>query len=55
LITVSGREVAELAPVASKSVFVPRSVIESIIREAPVDRDFAGDIEATLGERVDAV
>ncbi len=55
LITVSGREVAELAPVASKSVFVPRSVIESIIREAPVDRDFAGDIEAALGQRVDAL
>jgi prevent-host-death family protein len=55
LITVSGREVAELAPVASKSVFVPRSVIQSIIREAPVDRDFAGDIEAALGQRVDAL
>jgi prevent-host-death family protein len=55
LITVSGREVAELAPVASKSVFVPRSLIESIIREAPVDRDFAGDIEAALGQRVDAL
>lgn len=55
LITVSGREVAELAPVASKSVFVPRSVIEGIIREAPVDRDFGGDIEAALGQRVDAL
>lgn len=55
LITVSGREVAELAPVASKSVFVPRSVIESIIREAPIDRDFGGDIEAALGQRVDAL
>jgi prevent-host-death family protein len=55
LITVSGREVAELGPVASRSVFVPRSVIESIIREAPVDRDLRGDIEAALGQRVDAL
>lgn len=53
LITVSGHEVAELAPVASKSVFMPRSVVESIIREAPLDRDFADDIRAALGERVD--
>jgi prevent-host-death family protein len=55
LITVSGREVAELVRVASKSVFVPRSVIESIIREAPVDRDFGDDIEAAVGQRVDAL
>ncbi len=53
LITVSGHEVAELVPVVSRSVFVPRSIIERIIREAPLDHGFAGDIEAAAGQRVD--
>ncbi len=32
---------------------MPRSVVESIICEAPLDRDFVDDIRAALGERVD--
>jgi len=53
LITVSGHEIAELGPVASKSDFAPRSVVENIIREAPLDPQFLGDIGAALSQRVD--
>lgn len=53
LITVSGRTVAELAPPSSRLVFVPRSAVESIIREAPLDAGFAKDVDALLGERID--
>jgi prevent-host-death family protein len=52
VVTVSGHKVAELRP-ASDSAFVPRSVVESILREAPLDRRFAKDIEAAAGQRVD--
>lgn len=52
-ITVSGHEVAELTPVASKSVFVSSSVVESIIRETPLDRGFKADLKAAIGQRVD--
>ena len=53
LVTISGQEVAELTPLASRSLFVPRSVVESLIREVPLDRGFAGDVDAALGQRVD--
>ena len=53
LVTVSGRGVAELAPVASRSYFVPRSVVERIIREAPLDRGFKADIDQLLDQRID--
>lgn len=53
LITVSGRVVAELRPAATRSRWVPRWVVESIIREAPLDPKFAKDVDAVLGERID--
>ena len=53
LITVSGHEVAELIPAQSRSHFVPRSVLEGIIREAPLDQHFSDDIEKAAGQRVD--
>jgi prevent-host-death family protein len=53
LITVSGHEVAELAPVKSRFVFVPTSVIEGILTEAPLDHDFAADVDAAIGMHVD--
>ncbi len=53
LITVSGHEVAELIPAESRSHFVPRSALERILREAPLDKDFTHDIEAVAGQRVD--
>jgi prevent-host-death family protein len=53
LITVAGREIAQLGPLASRSTFVSRSVVERIIREAPLDDRFGDDIKAALGQRVD--
>src|SRR2546425_11076035 len=53
LITVAGREIAALGPLASRSTFVPRSVIEGIIGEAALDDRFGDDVEAALGDRVD--
>src|SRR2546429_149637 len=53
LITVAGREIAALGPLASRSTFVPRSVVEGIIGEAALDDRFGDDVEAALGDRVD--
>lgn len=55
LVTVSGHGVAELGPVASRPYFVPRSVVESILREAPLDRAFLSDIHGAIGQRVDEI
>lgn len=52
LISVSGRVVAELGPRSTKPYFVPRTVIESIIREAPLDRGFLNDLRVMRRERV---
>ena len=53
LITVAGREVAELGPVASRSRFASKSAVEAIIREAPLDDQFIRDVHAALGDRID--
>lgn len=53
LITVAGREIAELGPLASRSAFAPRSAVERIIREAPLDDRFGDDVGAALRDRVD--
>ena len=53
LITVSGRPVAELSPVSTGSVFVPRSVVESMIREAPLDPNFMADVDEALDQRIE--
>jgi prevent-host-death family protein len=53
IITVSGRTVAELGPISSRLVFAPRSVIEAIIREAPLDKDFTRDVDEGLDQSVD--
>lgn len=55
LITVSGRGVAELGPAGSRPHFVPRAVLESILREAPLDRAFLSDIHDATGQRVDEI
>jgi prevent-host-death family protein len=54
-ITVSGRVVAEIRPARVRSTWVPRSVIETIIREAPLDPGFAADIDEVMGERIDEI
>ena len=53
LITVAGREVAELGPVASRSRFTTKAAVEEIIREAPLDDQFMRDVHAALGDRID--
>ena len=52
-ITVSGREVAELAPAATRSEFASRSAVERILREAPLDPGFAADLATAVGQRID--
>jgi len=53
LITVSGREVAELGPVPSRSYFASKSALEAIIREAPLDDQFMRDVHDALDDRID--
>ena len=53
LVTVAGREVAELGPVTSRSRFGSKSALEAIIREAPLDDQFMRDVNAVVGERID--
>ena len=53
VITVSGRVVAQLAPASRRSPWVSRSVVERIIREAPLDPGFTADVDEVLGERID--
>jgi prevent-host-death family protein len=53
LITVTGRTVAELNPVHTRSYFVPRYVLERIIREAPLDSGFFDDIKDLRDQRID--
>ncbi len=53
LITVAGREVAELVPLTSRSRFTTKAAAEEIIREAPLDDQFMRDVHAALGDRID--
>jgi prevent-host-death family protein len=53
LITVAGREVAGLGPVASRSRFASKSAVQAIIREAPLDDQFIRDVHAAVGDRID--
>lgn len=52
-VTVSGRAVADLVPVAESRVFVPWDVVATIIREAPLDRGFQQDVAMLMGHRLD--
>ena len=52
-ITVAGRDVAELGPVAARGRFASKSALEAILREAPLDDQFMRDINDVLGERID--
>jgi hypothetical protein len=33
--------------------FVPRAVVEEIIREAPLDQQFESDLRDAVGDRID--
>jgi prevent-host-death family protein len=53
LITVAGREVAALGPVASPTRFTSRAVLEAILREAPLDDQFMHDVRDAFDDRID--
>lgn len=52
-VTVRGRPVADLVPVSETRRFVARADFESILRETPLDRDFAKDVKTALSSTVD--
>ncbi|MBM2809515.1 MAG: putative prevent-host-death family protein [Chloroflexi bacterium] len=53
-ITVDGRPVADLVPITGKRrTFVPRSDVEWILANAPLDELFARDIDEMLGATID--
>jgi len=51
-VTVDGRPVADLVPIEGRRRFVPRTDIESIVRQAPLDPAFAADVAAALDEEI---
>jgi prevent-host-death family protein len=54
-VTVNGRPVADLIPVSQSRRFVARADFELILRESPLDRDFAKDVQAALSSTVDEI
>ena len=52
-VTVRGRPVADLVPVAVERQFVSRSDLETILAEDPLDPGFVDDVRAALGSTVD--
>lgn len=52
-ITVSGKPVADLVPASTRRTWVPREVLERIIREAPLDKNFMRDVRFMREQRVD--
>ncbi|MDQ3555093.1 MAG: type II toxin-antitoxin system prevent-host-death family antitoxin [Chloroflexota bacterium] len=50
-VTVGGRPVADLVPISSRQRFVPRAVIERILRDAPLDPRFERDVADALDDR----
>lgn len=51
-VTVRGRPVADLVPVAEARQFVGRSDLLSIIESDPLDAGFSDDVHAVLGSTV---
>jgi prevent-host-death family protein len=52
-VTVRGRPVAELVPISGTRRFVPRSEVEALIADVPLDAGFAGDVRAVLSATTD--
>lgn len=48
-VTVKGRPVADLVPVAAGRRFVPRADVERLLIESPLDEAFKTDIDAVIG------
>lgn len=52
-VTVDGRPVADLLPIQERRSFVPWGEVERILREAPLDADFAADVMSVVPETID--
>jgi prevent-host-death family protein len=52
-ITVRGKPVADLIPVAGTRTFVPRADVLRILDLAPLDAGFSSDVGALLGQTID--
>ncbi len=53
-VTVNGRPVAELRPIEEgyPRTFVPRALIEKMLREAPLDPEFLDDVRGAIDDTV---
>lgn len=52
-VTVKGRPVADLVPISEARRYVARADFEPILRDSPLDRDFAKDVHAALSSTID--
>jgi len=52
-VTVRGRPVAELVPIAAGQDHVSPSEVRRIVREAPLDSGFSADVESVAGATID--
>ena len=52
-ITVDGHPVAELRPIDTRARFVSASVLNDILRSAPLDAGFVADVDAIIGQTID--
>ncbi|MFN2389717.1 MAG: type II toxin-antitoxin system Phd/YefM family antitoxin [Actinomycetota bacterium] len=52
-VTVRGRPVADLVPVAEGRRFVPRADVERLVDDAPLDGGFARAIAGVVGATID--
>lgn len=52
-VTVAGRPVAELVPVGGGRRFVPRSNVERLLLEAPLDAGFVEEVDAVTGATIE--
>jgi len=50
-VTVGGRPVADLVPISTRRRFVPREVVERILRNSPLDSHFDRDVADALDDR----
>ncbi len=52
-VTVRGRPVAELVPLAGSRDFLSPDEVRRIVREAPLDERFGVDVESVAGATID--
>ena len=53
-VTVAGRPVADLVPIAAgPRRFVPAAEVDRLLATAPLDPDFARDVDDAMGQTID--